>query len=294
MRDRQPSHTAELVAFARAMESMRPDGIRVCYDPYARYFIGRTLAFMLTFPFLRRMAAWRGERTRSGVLGYIAVRTRHMDDYLLHRLSEGIDQLVILGAGYDSRAYRFRDKLHKVRVFEIDHPATQRAKIEKLRRIFGDLPGHVVYVPVDLDRESLAERLFECGYKSELKTAFIWEGVTYYITEEAVDQTLLFVSGNSRPGSSIIFDYVDSQVLENRDRFRVAKGLARLLARMGETLKTGLDPEHVEDFLSKRGFEHIDNVSSARCKELYFHGINSQRTVSKLFGIASARVKLPG
>jgi methyltransferase (TIGR00027 family) len=135
-----------------------------------------------------------------------------MDDYLGACLRAGIEQLVILGAGLDSRAYRIEGLKGQVRVFEVDHPATQAAKLAKLTKLFGALPAHVTYVPIDFDAETL-EKLFDFGYSRQHKTLFIWEGVVHYLTAEAVDQTLSFVSKHSGAGSSIIFDYVYTSAL---------------------------------------------------------------------------------
>ena len=103
-------------------------------------------------------------------MGFLAVRERHIDEHLQACLNEGLQQLVILGAGFDARAYRFDQLKQGVRVFEVDHPATQAVKLAKLRDVFGQVPGHVTFVPVDFNTQTLAQRLFESGYDESLKT----------------------------------------------------------------------------------------------------------------------------
>jgi methyltransferase (TIGR00027 family) len=137
--------------------------------------------------------------------------------------------LVILGAGYDTRAYRFDKLKEEVKVFEVDHPATQKVKIEKVSKALGSLPGHVVYVSVDFEKERLDKKLSESGYNKSLKTLFIWEGVTMYLTAEAVDETLAFVAGNSGKGSSIIFNYIFRSVLDGTCELEYAPKVARLI-----------------------------------------------------------------
>ena len=143
-------------------------------------------------------------------MGFLAVRKRHIDEYLKTQIEAGIQQLVILGAGYDARAYRFDALKNGIKVFEVDHPASQKDKLKKLTKIFGQIPEHVTYVAIDFNEQELANRLFECGYSKDLKTLFIWQGVTQYLTPAAVDDTLRFITENSRKGSAVIFDYVFS------------------------------------------------------------------------------------
>ena len=107
MKDRKPSRTAERNAFARALESRRPEDIRVCYDPIAKYFLGPRFTFILNHLLLLRVLWWMANRVRPGLGAYVIARSRYMDDYLQTCINNGLEQLVILGAGYDSRAYRF-------------------------------------------------------------------------------------------------------------------------------------------------------------------------------------------
>ncbi|MCX6030040.1 MAG: SAM-dependent methyltransferase [Chloroflexi bacterium] len=160
MKKNQSSLTAASIAIVRALESEKPAGERVCYDPYARRFVSAGLYTMVKFFAALGYADWKGP----GVWEFLAVRERYIDDFLETCLSEGLEQLVILGAGYDARAYRFEELKREVKVFEVDHPATQAAKLRKLAAIFGARPAHVTYVPIDFNRETLAGRLFECSY----------------------------------------------------------------------------------------------------------------------------------
>ncbi len=107
-------------------------------------------------------------------------------------IDEGIEQLVILGAGYDSRAYRI-ERSEKIKIFEADHPATQTIKIEKVKTVFGSLPGHVVYVPCDLETEDFGQRLIYTGYNRHVKTLFLMEGVLMYLQPKVVDEILFFM-----------------------------------------------------------------------------------------------------
>src|SRR5262249_7883176 len=133
-------------------------------------------------------------RQQSRVVGQHLIRTRFLDERLQNAVSAGATQVVILGAGYDSRAYRMKQLLNAIRVFEVDFGPTQEYKKLRLQEILGCLPANVTYVPIDFTRENLPNVLAKAGYRSDRKTIFLWEGVTYYIPEEAVRSTLRFVA----------------------------------------------------------------------------------------------------
>ncbi len=206
MKRERSSITTQGIAAIRAIESSKPPEERICYDPLARRMVNPV------FYVLAKLSYGYGERRAPGTVEFITARTRFIDDYLSTCLENGIEQLVILGAGLDSRAYRFNQLIEHVHVFEVDHPATQRDKRKRLQLIFGEIPGHVIFVPIDFNEENL-ERLYDFGYQKQIKTLFIWEGVTYYLIAEAVENTLKFVLKNSGKGSSIVFDYVHNSAL---------------------------------------------------------------------------------
>jgi methyltransferase (TIGR00027 family) len=284
MKKTRASTTAEGIAFVRALESSKPAGERICYDPLARQLIGP--AFYL----LGKLFVDRAERKGPGVLGFLAARCRYIDDYLQACLETGLDQLVILGAGLDSRAYRFEQLAGRVRVFEVDRPATQRAKISKLAKVLGSLPEHVTFVPIDFNEETL-QKLFDFGYSPQAKTLFIWEGVVHYITVEAVDQTLKFVLENSGSGSSIIFDYVYASALTAVYKRAEITRMQRAKWYTGEGLVFGIEEGHVEEFLLARGYTQIQNVTSQDFERMYFTGVNEARVIASIYAIAHAVVR---
>lgn len=297
MKEGRTSLTAELSTAARAIESAKPEDRRVCYDALAKDFLSPPLRIILKSRLLARMAIWCAERIAPGVPSEVVVRTRYIDDCLRACIDDGIGQLVILGAGYDSRAYRFDGLKGKVKVFELDVPATQRVKIKRVTKLFGCLPDNVVYIPIDLDKERLDKKLFESGYDKNVKTLFIWEGVTYYLTAEAVNETLAFVAKNSGDGSSIIFDYAFQSVLDRASKLkqvhRALSAYERICAPFtSEHFVFGVREGTIEEFLSRRGFYQIENVSG-EILETAFKGIRQGREVSRLGGLVHARVKPP-
>jgi methyltransferase (TIGR00027 family) len=296
LKEGKASLTAELTTAARAAESMRRRDRRLCYDPLARELLGRPFRMVARSPLLTRFVLWIAERLAPGVPGEVLSRTQYIDDCLKARIDDGIEQLVILGAGYDSRPYRFEELKGRVRVFEVDHPATQEVKRRRIQRLLGHLPDGVVFVPIDFESERLDSKLLGNGYDRNLKTFFIWEGVSYYLTASAVDETLGFVVSNSGSGSSIVFDYAYEKVLEGASE---AKQITRALAaweRVAAPLTTaehfvfGIDEGTIEEFLSARGFSQIVNINHDFFESAYFKGMKQGRDVSRICGFVHATV----
>jgi methyltransferase (TIGR00027 family) len=291
IKEEKPNVGAEQVAAIRAAWSKRPENERVCYDPLARVFLGPELAGVIDDPKLTETVAAAVEESTPGAIGCVAARTRYIDDYLKTCIDGGIEELVILGAGYDTRPYRFSELKGKVRVFELDQPLTQKAKIEKLQMILGSIPEHVMYVPINFDKESIADRLHASGFATDLKTLFIWEGVTMYITAEAVDMTLGFVTRNSGKGSSIIFNYMFQSVVDGTCRTPDAEKMRQSYAERGEPLIFGIPEGTIDGFLSERGFCNVKEVNGDFFKSSYFKGELASTPVCRFCGFVTATVK---
>lgn len=283
-----PSKMAELIALHRVAESMLPEGVRICYDPYAVHFVDpETLEFARKNPEKTKAMREHLERLFPGLASSIRARVRYFDDFVKASVDEGLEQLAILGAGYDTRAYRI-DGLNKIRVFEVDHPGTQNVKVDKIKKIFGRLPDYVTYVPVDFESDDMGQKLLENGYNRSQKTLFVLEGLVMYIPPEAVDETLSFIVKNSGKGSSIIFDYYPQSLVDGTSELETAKNIRDFVAQQGEPLLFGIKEGAVEAFLAERGFSQIRNVTSEDYKKAYFQGANEGRAVSNLLFFAHA------
>ncbi|MCP4694483.1 MAG: class I SAM-dependent methyltransferase [Desulfobacterales bacterium] len=291
MRQHESSQTAETIAMYRTGEAMKPEADRICNDPYAHFFLSPETISLYQDPVKAREMADFAAATYPGVYGSVAARVRYMDDTLQACIGDGLEQLVILGAGYDTRPYRFEALKRGVKIFEVDHPATQEVKKEKVERIFKALPDHVTYVPIDFIEEKIAEKLAENGYDSALKTLFIWEGVTQYIPEEEVDDTLAFIANHSGAGSVVVFDYFPSSVPDGTCELTEAVNLKKYVEEKGEPLQFGIPDGGAKKFLAQRGFQDVEIVTSDQYKKAYFKGVNADRPVSSIFIFARAVVK---
>lgn len=229
-----------------------------------------------------------------GAYASLVSSNRYIGDYLHSCIDDGIEQLVILGAGYDTRAYRIEELKKRIMVFEVDHPATQKTKKEKLKKRFGLIPKHDVYVPVDFNREKLHNRLFESGYHKGLKTLFIWAGVTMYLTSEAVDETLDFVMRNSGYGSSIIFDYIFKSALDgtsnDADVKKWRESAQKNWEQRDEPFTYGIADGTVEEFLTKRGFSKVQVITKEFYESFYFNRANNNRKAAWWFSLAHGTV----
>src|SRR6185503_4311870 len=185
---------------------------------------------------------------------WVNARTHHMDALLVDALSTDVTQVVNLGAGFDSRAYRFRDRFPQVRFFELDLPAMITAKRERVVKIFGALPDRVVLVPTDFTTRPLDVVLREAGYDRAQRTFFIWEGVTMYLPEAANVSTLRFIRSGSAPGSSVVYDYVlDATLRPDGGGLYGAKSAAAYVASVGEPLLTGWSQPQAAEIATREG-----------------------------------------
>jgi len=289
MKEGKASRTADAVALARAFESMKPADDRIFYDPLAKGFLSGIYAILAKSQFLANIALWFGERVNPGGVRTAVLRTRYIDDVLKSCIDDGLEQLVILGAGFDARAYRGGGLRGEVKVFEVDHPSTQKLKTHKVKQLFGYLPEFVVYVPIDFDNERLDERLLESGFDRNLRTLFIWEGVTMYLTTEAVDDTLAFMTENAGHGSSVVFDYILKSVVDGT--CEEAKKAIKQVSRRGDPFTFGIEDGTIEEFLSQRNFHRVDNRTMESLRDIHSKDKNRNRYVWGFTSIVHAAVK---
>ncbi|MEH6307786.1 SAM-dependent methyltransferase [Olivibacter sp. CPCC 100613] len=285
MKKNQSSKTAEGVAIIRAIESAKPADIRICYDPFARMMVP-TLSYYLSKWVIK--SGLYGKYAQ-GLIELLVVRERYIDDFIKKTLQGKTGQVVILGAGFDTRAYRMPEMAGK-RVFDVDHPDTQKVKLKRLARLTNIVRKPVTYVPIDFNSQSLADALFKKGYDPETETLFIWQGVTVYLNEESVDQTLAFISRNAASGSAVVFDYFDKKALQDTSRPEI-KMMHRSAKLTQENFLFGIDSKHIENFMDERGFIKIVDSSAEALSRIYFTGKNSGRIVLNGFHIVSAKVK---
>jgi len=278
------------MALSRAIETRKPAAERICSDPLAERFLGTKYRMLLWGRPLRDAVEGLIERRFAGHHYYVIARTRYFDDVLQQRLAAGAEQLVILGAGYDSRPYRFADQLVGAQVFEVDHPATSTAKQAKVRALVGTLPANVAYVAVDFTVDTLADKLLESGYRTTCPTVFLWEGVTPYLNLEATDSVLSFVTASAAAGSAIVFDYVLRSLVEGTCTLRGAANEFARMSRTSEPLTFGIDEGQASGFLASRGFQNVVDVGAQELSGRYFDPQGKRRYIKPWWRIVSGEV----
>ena len=292
MKEGKASFSAEIIAAMRALESRRPEHLRICHDPYARHLIRSRFRKFAQNKFITKLIYWYVERKGPGLPAGIAARTRYIDDIVKLEVDNGAQQLVIMGAGLDMRTFRL-EELRNVHVFEVDFPATQELKKQKLTEI--ELPerSKLSYVPVDFNKDNLGEKLTDAGYDPKLKTLFIWEGVTVYLDAESVNRTLAFVASNTGKGSTLYFDYLMQSVLDGSCKYPEATAVRKTKSFNSDGVEKytfGIDDTGIESFLSSRGFKLLEHMTGESLKTRYFFGENSSRYVFRICGFVHAEV----
>ncbi len=279
-------------AATRVIELYYPEDKRLFDDPFALEllpFWWRVLFRLVYLPGLRGAILSIRERRMPGTLGAILCRTRYIDDVLKRSLEEGIEQVVILGAGFDSRAYRIPG-MDQVQVFEVDLPGTRKLKQIRLEEVLGAVPENVTLIGMDFDQQNMDDILGAADFQKGRKTFFIWEGVTQYITEEAVNNTLEFISSFSGIGSAIVFTYVRKGIIDGTDRPEWMGPFLSFAGKVGSPMIFGLDQIELGNYLSDRGLRLIDDVGAAEYQDLYLKQLDRELNVFDGERVAFAKV----
>jgi len=222
---------------------------------------------ILNVPFLRRFFMKR--IAPSGIYEYVLARTKLLDDIFIDALENNFSQIVLLGAGMDTRALRFKSRNKGTKIFELDIQTTQQPKMEILNRKGVALPGELVFVPIDFNSQSLSEVLLAAGYQGNQRSLFLWEGVTMYLTSDAVDSTLAFIRDSGAEGSMVVFDYIYASVLRRENRFYGEKEIFETVSRAGEGWTFGIEEGEIQGFLSERGLRVTSHRTPADLEKAY-------------------------
>jgi len=297
-----PSRTALVTSLMRALHS-RLDPSPLLNDPWGDRLVPLSERESMRDRILARMdATARARALRSpdtilddfllsnAALPGVVIRSRYAEDALQKAALRGVRQYVLIGAGFDSFVLRrpaFSDGLE---IFEIDHPATQRFKIQRIRDCDISLPSTVHFVSADLAHEDLASALARSSFRKDAPAFFSWLGVTVYLTREANLATLRGIADAGAPGSELVFTYVD-QIEFAADRSRSPDDPnARAAAAMGEPYLSGFDPKEIGNDLMNVGLELVEDLDGWGMSQRYARsGPNALQPTGSLH-IALARV----
>ena len=260
------SRTCIYTAAGRAIGAREPDPSVRNPDYLAEKLLGDPSAFNIDQAAVKALGRRYDEAIKDleviSTVRMMLVRTRFIDEALERAVAGGATHVVILGAGFDSHGYRCQELLATVRVFEVDRPATQAFKKQRVLDALGGPPPNLTYVPIDIQHEDLADVLRRHGHDQSQRTFFIMEGVTMYVPEEGVRATLRYVAGHP-PGSAIVFDFMYRpmvEMLKNIDLARVPDSFKPFVQRFLDLIKDepwvfGIPVGGERSFLSEVGLE---------------------------------------
>jgi methyltransferase (TIGR00027 family) len=292
MVDQRVGNTAIGAATCRLIEQFQPERTRLFDDPVVKDLLSAPIRLLMRFAGMRKLAIQQMDALTPGIYGVQIARTRFIDDALRDALAQGIEQVVILGAGLDTRAYRLAG-LERVRVFEVDLPSVQASKKRKLQKRTGSLPQQVTFLPIDFDTQSLEAVFTGTSFDPARRAIFIWEGVTQYLSAEAVRRTLTFVGDTAAPGSVLVFTYVLQSFIERRSAIPGTDKMLDMVARRGSPWLFGLEPTSLAAYLAPFHLRLQADVGHAEHQAKYFTPLGRELVVSPIERIAQATVFRP-
>ena len=277
-----PAATALGPMLAVATEQYLPPAQRLIQDELACQILPpvyKVIIYLTRWPALRRLLFNSAERRGRGVWGGVLCRKRYIDDRLSEALNEGIQAVVNLGAGLDTRLYRLPG-VSALPAFEIDLPENIAYKKRILERVLGQIPAHVRLVPVDFSQQDLGSVLAFHGYARQMKTFFIWEAVTQYLPEPAIRKTFDFLS-QAQAGSQLAFTYILQDFIAGRD-IRGVELLYREYRQRTQLWQFGFAPEQVPAFLSPYSWTVVEQAGHAEYTARYLQPIGRPLPVMEI------------
>jgi methyltransferase (TIGR00027 family) len=269
------SRTAEWTCMCRAISSLEKSPFYKSDDRLATALLPYFLMLLIRVPFagrlmLRIFAA-------KGIYEYVIARTKYIDTAFSQALSEQFNQILLFGAGFDTRALRFQQEARQTRIFELDAPATQQAKIRQYRKRHLSIPTNLVFIAIDFDREFLADKLDTAAFHKDRRSLFILEGLLMYLEPESVHQTFQTIEQYAGAGSRVVFDYIQASVLRHEDALYGQSKAVQSVRKAGEGWRFGIEPSEIDRFVTAYGFEVSDHRCAQQLEALYFQDTDGRR-----------------
>lgn len=258
------SRTAAYTCMCRAASYIEKDPLLRSGDYIAFQLLPRFVKILTKIRFLNL----KGLLSPKGIYPYVIARTKYLDDIVQKMLEEGVRQVVIMGAGFDSRGIRFSRE--KVKFFEIDTRHTQEAKLKQYKKRNITKPADNILIPVNFEKENPGDKLLEYGFEKDIRTLFILEGITMYLSVEAIEDIFSLVREFSGPDSLIVFDYIYASVLRKENRYYGEKAIYSRVKKDGEGWTFGIEENGLDDFLSGQHFKRLEHLDAQALEKRYF------------------------
>jgi methyltransferase (TIGR00027 family) len=262
------SRTAEMTCLSRACSAFETNHYYKSDDHIAPLLLPSGLRPFLHISLARRL--FTRIAAPQGIYEYVIARTKYIDGVFRQALAEQFDHVLIFGAGFDTRALRFEDALENTRVFELDVPVTQQAKIGQYQKRHLALPPSLTFIAIDFDKESLSMKLDEAGFCMHRRSLFILEGLVMYLQPESVDATFKTICDYAGKGSWVVFDYIYASVLRNEGIYYGEKEIVHTVSGAGEQWLFGIEKGQIEQFLARYALQLIDHKDAKDLENIYF------------------------
>jgi methyltransferase (TIGR00027 family) len=262
------SRTAAWTCVSRAASSLESDSHYRSDDHIALLLVPTFLKLLLHIPLFRRF--YSQVITPKGIYEYTIARTRYIDAIFKEVLAEGFDQILIFGAGFDTRALRFQTEAGDTKISELDVPITQKAKLDQYAKRGLSIPANVEFISINFDKESLSERLEEAGFGRGGRSLFVLEGLLMYLQSESVNETFKVIEEFVGEGSVVVFDYVRASVLRQEGSYYGEREIVKSVSKAGERWYFGIEEGELEGFLKKHGLRVSEHKDAQELEQMYF------------------------
>ena len=262
------SRTAEFTCLARAASFYEKKPQYNSNDWIATKLVPKFLLPLLKIGWIRHRFIHR--YFPQGMYEYVIARTKYIDSIFQKAISHEFDQILLFGAGFDSRGIRFAHQHNSTKIFEMDMPITQNAKIKQLKRRGIEINPNIFFISIDFDRDSIGDKLLDSGFKKNKKSLFILEGLLMYLDDEAVNTTFQTINEFAGVGSEVVFDYVYSSVLRGENLYYGESGMLQRLQKEQEAWCFGIERGEIASFLEKRNLRLIQSLTAEDLEKKYF------------------------
>ena len=277
--ENKSSKTAAYTCTCRASSFLETNSFLKSDDYIAVELLPRLIKYLLKLKILN----FKGKIAPKGIYPYVIARTKYIDSIFLQAKESGFDQVLIFGAGFDSRAIRLLDLDSNIKVFEIDTYHTLNAKTKQFKRRNITKPDTNIYIPLDFDKEDIKPKLFVNQFNTNKKTLSILEGLTMYLSHSAVAETFELIYDYSASGSLVVFDYIYSSVLSKELKYFGESAIFARINKDREQWTFGIEEGEIENFLCNFKFDLIEHLDSNNIEKKYFQDC-SGKIITKVNG----------
>jgi len=266
--DTTTSRTAQWTCVSRAASSLESDDHYRSDDRIALLLVPTFLRLLLHIPLTRRLICQI--LAPKGIYAYTIARTKYIDAAFKQALADGFDQILIFGAGFDTRALRFQPLAEDTKVFELDVLPIQKSKHDQYAKRGLSIPANLEFISIDFDKESLAEKLDAAGFGKVARSLFVLEGLLMYLQPESVNATFKVIQEFAGERSAVVFDYVRASVLRQAGSHYGEREIAKSVAKAGEGWQFGIEEGALEPFLTKYDLKLCEHNDAQDLERMYF------------------------